>query len=89
MSEFTTDDCRKGFVGIAVEERETVSEMNRILSSYSDLILGRIGLPDPKDGTAVIGLIVFGSPDRVGAMTGRLGNLHGVQVRSAMLPKKK
>lgn len=82
-------DIRRGFVGIVVEERDAVSEVNRILSSYGSLIQGRIGIPDQSDGTAVIGLIVSGSPDQVGAMTGKLGNLHGILVRSAMLPKKK
>lgn len=87
MSEIT--DIRHGFVGIVVEERESVPEVNRILTAYASMIQGRIGVPDQNDGTAVIGLIVSGSPDQVGAMTGRLGNLRGIQVRSAMLSKKK
>ena len=64
-------------------------DVNRILSNYGAIIRGRIGIPDPETGLAVIGLIVEGSNDQVGAMTGRLGNLPGVTVKSAMTAKPK
>jgi len=53
------------------------------------MIRGRIGVPSQEDQTAVIGLIVQGSNDRVGAMTGRLGNIPGMTVKSAMTAKKR
>ncbi len=82
-------DIRLGFVGIVVEERSMAEDVNRILSHYGAIIRGRIGIPDPETGLAVIGLIVEGSNDQVGAMTGRLGNLPGVTVKSAMTAKPK
>ena len=83
------DEIRNGFVGILVENRESVQEVNRLLSMYADLIRGRIGIPDRENGTAVIGLVVEGTNDQMGAMTGKLGNLRGITVKSAMMAKSK
>ena len=79
---------RLGFVGIVMEDRERAEEVNRVLSQYGAIIRGRIGVPDRESGLAVIGIIVEGTNDQVGAMTGRLGNLSGVTVKSAMTAKK-
>ena len=80
---------RLGFVGIVVESREETPRVNRVLSEYGHLIKGRIGVPNPEDGTAVIGLIVEGTNEEVGALTGKLGNIPGMTVRSALTGKKK
>lgn len=77
-------DIRLGFVGIVVEQRSRAEEVNRILTQYGAIISGRIGVPDAESGRAVIGLIVKGTNDQIGAMTGRLGNIPGVTVKSAM-----
>ena len=82
-------DIRLGFVGIVVEDRAQAEHVNRILSGFGGIIRGRIGIPDQETGRAVIGLIVEGTNDQVGAMTGRLGNLPGVTVKSALTAKKK
>lgn len=81
-------DVRLGFVGVVVEERHQAEAVNRVLSKFGDMIRGRIGIPDRETGSAVIGLIVEGTNDQVGAMTGMLGNLQGVTVRSALTSKK-
>ena len=81
-------DVRLGFVGVVVEERHQAEAVNRVLSKFGDIIRGRIGIPDRETGSAVIGLIVEGTNDQVGAMTGMLGNLQGVTVRSALTSKK-
>lgn len=83
------EEIRTGFVGILVENRDSVQEVNRLLSVYADLIRGRIGIPDRENGNAVIGLVVEGTNDQMGAMTGKLGNLRGITVKSAMMAKSK
>lgn len=75
---------RLGFVGIVIEDRKQAAKVNQILSIFGDMIRGRIGVPDRETGVAVIGLIVEGANDRIGAMTGKLGNVSGVQVKSAL-----
>ncbi len=74
---------RIGVVGIVVENREHVPRLNSILSEHADLIVGRMGIPR-KSSVNVIALIVEGSNEEIGALTGKLGNLKGVKVRSAL-----
>lgn len=74
---------RIGIVGIVVEDKQNVSELNKILSEHSELILGRMGLPR-RDSVNVIALIIEGSNEDVGALTGKLGNLKGIKVRSTL-----
>ncbi len=79
---------RQGFIGIVVENRTNIEEVNRILNRYGKVIRGRIGVPGRDGDSAVIGLIIEGSNDEIGALTGKLGNVPGMIVKSALVPKK-
>ena len=79
---------RMGFVGIIIEDRSSVQAVNEILSLNRQIIRARMGVPDHESDEAVIGLIVKGTNEQLGAMTGRLGNLKGVQVKSALAAAK-
>lgn len=76
---------RIGVVGIVVEDRERMSsQINRILSRHGDSIIGRMGIPQAEHNLSMISLIVEGTSDDIGAMTGQLGNLSGVNLKSAL-----
>ena len=83
------DEKRLGFIGIVVDRKESIEAVNRILSGFANLFRGRIGVPNHDNGTAVIGLVTEGSNDEIGALTGKLGNLPGIIVKSALVPVKK
>jgi len=78
---------RIGVIGIVVEDRENAQKINSILSEHNEVIVGRMGIPYRERGISVISLIIDGSTDEIGAMTGKLGNLKGVKVRSALVAK--
>lgn len=44
-----------------------------------------MGVPYRERGLSIIALLVDGSTDALGAMTGKLGNIPGVKVRSVLL----
>ncbi|WP_346353705.1 TM1266 family iron-only hydrogenase system putative regulator [Azotosporobacter soli] len=78
---------RLGVVGIVIEDSLKAGDINHILSQYGEIIIGRMGVPrvsHKERGVSVISLIVHGTNDEIGAMTGRLGNVKGVQVKSAL-----
>ena len=80
---------RLGFVGIILENRkENAPKVNGILSEYSELISARMGLPYREKNCSVITLIVNATTDEVGALTGKLGKLAGVSVKSALIRKE-
>ena len=78
------EEERIGFIGIVIEDLNQAVKVNQIISQYQHLVTGRIGVPDHDRGMAVIGLLVRGSNSDVGAFTARLGNVPGVQVKSAL-----
>lgn len=81
----TDEGKRLGFVGIIVESRErSAADVNRILSEHGDLIVARVGLPQRERGCSVITLVVEATTDELGKLTGRLGQVAGVSVKSAL-----
>lgn len=77
---------RVGVVGIVVTNREKqAEEVNEILGEFGELIVGRMGIPYRERNISVIALIVDGSTDELGALTGRLGSIPGVKVKSALV----
>ncbi len=79
---------RLGFVGIIIENREKSSgSVNQVLSQYSELILARTGLPNAKENYSVITLVIDATTDELGKLTGMLGNIPGVSVKSGLAKK--
>jgi putative iron-only hydrogenase system regulator len=79
---------RLGFVGIIIEDREKSSGLvNDVLSGFSDIILARTGLPNAKENYSVITLVIDATTDELGILTGKLGNLRGVSVKSGLAKK--
>lgn len=77
---------RIGVVGIVVTSKERVNEIQMLLSLYSDIIIGRMGVPDHESGVNAISVIVKGSVEEISALTGKLGKLENVNVKSALTP---
>ncbi|MCD4778996.1 MAG: iron-only hydrogenase system regulator [Candidatus Omnitrophica bacterium] len=81
---------RLGFVGIIIENREKVSStINKILSEFGDHIVARMGLPYKEKQCNVITLIVDMTTDEMGSLTGKVGGLDGVSVKSALAKSKR
>jgi putative iron-only hydrogenase system regulator len=81
----TNSRKRLGFVGIIVENREHCSGIvNTILSEHADLILARTGLPNAKGNTSVITLVIDATTDELGILTGTLGRIRGISVKSGL-----
>ncbi|CEO88562.1 MAG TPA: CopG family transcriptional regulator [Syntrophaceticus sp.] len=81
-------ESRLGVVGIVIEDRKRASEsVNSILSQHGTIIVGRMGVPYQARQVSVIALIVDGTTDEIGAMTGKLGNIPGVTVKTVLTPR--
>lgn len=75
---------RIGVVGIVIENIENADKVNSILHDYASIIVGRMGVPYREKNISVISLIVDGTSDQISAMTGKLGKIEGVNVKSAL-----
>ena len=79
---------RIGVVAILMRSKESISAINSILSFYGNIIIGRQGLPIKDRTIHIISLIVEGTTDEIGALTGKIGRLSGVEVKSILTKYK-
>ena len=79
-------ESRIGVVAIVVEDRKAaVPKVNEILSEFGETIIGRIGVPYRDRDLNIIAIIVEGTTDQLGALSGKLGMLPGVKSKSVLL----
>lgn len=75
---------RLGFIGIVIDNRSVVDEVNHLISEFGEYIIARTGIPYREKEVAVINLTVDIDTDILGKLTGRLGSLPHVTVKSAL-----
>ena len=79
---------RVAVIAIWIEARESVVEVNRLLSGYQELVRGRMGLPFRDFSASLISLILEGTTDQMGALSGKLGMLPGVTAKILFLTRQ-
>ena len=73
-----------GVIGIIITgSRESAEEVNKILSLYGDIVVGRMGVPNKEEGIFAISVIVKGENEQISALSGKLGKIKNVKVKSA------
>jgi putative iron-only hydrogenase system regulator len=75
---------RVGTALILVENRDSIQLLNDTISKHSQIVIARQGLPR-STGQSVISLVLEGTTDQIGSLTGQLGRLKGIQVKSVLL----
>ncbi len=76
---------RIGVIGIVIKgERGAAAEIQKLLSFYGDNIIGRMGIPDRIKGIYVISVIFEGTNEEFSSLTGKLGKIADVNVKSAI-----
>jgi putative iron-only hydrogenase system regulator len=73
-------------VNIIVEDRQNAyRQVNELLHDFADVIKLRVGYPVPDENMAIILLIVKTTNDVIGSMSGKLGQVKGVRVKTVPL----
>lgn len=79
---------RIGTVIIYVGDRQSAPQLNEVLSRHADIIICRQGFP--RKEYSLISVVFEGTTDQIGSLTGQLGRIEGIEVKSAMLkPRNK
>ncbi len=76
-------ETRVAVIGIIVENPDSVEALNSLLHDYSDIIIGRMGLPYREKKINVISVVVDAPQDVISALSGKIGNLQGVSAKAA------
>ncbi len=75
---------RIGAAIILVESKENIQLVNSIISYHSSIILGRQGIPLRERNINVISLVLEGTTDEISSLTGQLGKINGITVKSVL-----
>lgn len=76
-------DTRVAVIAIIVSKEEAVEKLNNILHDYAKYIIGRMGLPYRAKGVNIICVAVDAPKDAISALSGKLGSIDGVSVKTA------
>ena len=70
-------ETRIALIGLILESRESVDELNHLLSEYGDYVIGRMGIP-----YRVISVALDAPNNVISALSGKLGMLPGVSTKT-------
>ena len=76
-------ETRVAVMGIIVENTESVEHLNAILHDYSNIIIGRMGIPYKPKNINIVSIAVDASQDEISALAGKIGKLNGISVKTA------
>lgn len=80
---------RIAVIGAVLENPvETNHAFNDIITEFQGNIRGRMGIPFHEEGVSVVSLTVVGSLNDINGLTGKLGNLDGVTVKTSISKKE-
>ncbi len=81
------NEKRLAVTAVVIDDSSAVQEVNNVLHDYSDIIIGRMGIPYRERGVSMISVALDAEPDRISSLTGRLGQIKGVSAKSAISKK--
>ena len=80
-------ETRSALIGIIVEDSNEIEKLNLILHEYSTYIIGRMGIPYKEKDVCVISIVIDASNDVISSLSGKLGMIKGISVKT-MYSKK-
>ena len=82
-----TTDTRVAVISIIVENPDSVAQINEILHSAAEFIIGRMGIPYKQKNINIISVVIDAELNIISSVSGRLGKLAGVTVKTAFSKK--
>jgi len=73
---------RIAMIGIFVYNRTAAERINGLLHEANEYIVGRMGIPYRERQVSVISVILDAPNDIIGALSGKLGMVENVQVKT-------
>lgn len=73
----------------AILDKPQISQkpFNDMVSAFKGIVRGRMGIPFEEENIAVVSLTVVADIDEINSLTGKLGNLRHVTVKTAISDK--
>lgn len=75
-------ESRVALIGIIVSSKESIEQLNHLLSEYGSYIIGRMGLPYKERNISIISVAIDAPNDVINSLTGKLGMLPGISTKT-------
>ena len=69
-------------ISIIVENPQAVENLNQLLHTYGEYIIGRMGIPHHARNLSIISIVMDAPHDVINALTGKLGMLEQVTAKA-------
>ena len=80
---------RVAVISAILEEPELCQvSFNNVISAFKGIVKGRMGIPLGEDNMAVVSVVVIGELDEINNMTGKLGNIPHISVKTSISKKE-
>ena len=76
-------ETRVAVMGIIVQNLQAAEPLNAILHEYGEYIIGRMGIPYRERKISIISVAIDAPQNTIAALSGRIGKLEGVSVKTA------
>ncbi len=73
---------RVAVISIIVEDGVATEKINGYLHTYKQYVLGRMGIPYRERKISVISIVLDAPEDKISALSGKLGRLDGVSIKT-------
>ena len=76
-------ETRLAVMSIIVRSKDSVNAINELLHEYGEYIIGRMGIPYRERNINLISVALDAPQDKISAISGKIGNLENVEVKTA------
>ena len=76
-------------IGIIVEDPEAAEQVNDLLHEFRQYVVGRMGIPYREKEVSIISIVLDAPEDKISALSGKLGMVRGISVKSMTAKMKK
>ncbi len=82
-------DTRIALIGIIVEDVEATKKLNTILHEYEQYLVGRMGIPYRQKDIRIISVVIDATNDIISSLSGKLGMIDGINIKTIYSKKGK
>lgn len=82
------ENNRIAVIGIIIEDTNAAAKVNEILHTYSDFVIGRMGIPYREENINIISIVLNAPIDKINSLTGKLGMIENVSAKALYASKK-
>ena len=76
-------ETRVAVMSIIVENPDSVKELNDLLHTFSQYVIGRMGIPYREKNINLISVAVDAPQNEISSLSGKIGRLSGVSIKTA------